>query len=103
MSKEDESFPSVSVIQQDTVDSKKVYLSFGKWFSWKAQKPKSAFIYSCSADERKYLGEVFNGKTDKHRFSASDGSYELYYPVKSESAVIVLYFSSRQRYGKIGS
>ena len=49
-----------------------------------------------------YLAEVFAGNiTD--RFSSSNGHYELFYPVKIEGKIIVLYLSERQRYGKIGS
>jgi len=103
MSKQDESFPSMHVIINDNIEGKNVPLQFGGWFSWSSNKSKTEYIYSCSAEEREDLIECFQKKQEKHRFSAADGNYELYYPVKADSGFIVLYFTDRQRYGKIGS
>jgi hypothetical protein len=103
LSKQDESFPSMRVIIRDRIEDKDVFLNFGNWFSWSQNKKKTEYIYSCSAEERKYLQESFNNKITKHRFSAADGHYELYYPIKTNEGFIVLYFTDNQRYGKIGS
>ena len=46
---------------------------------------------------------MFSGSVNKVKFSAHDGSYELYFPIMKDGNVIVLYLSDRQRYGKIGS
>jgi uncharacterized membrane protein len=103
LSKQDENFSSMFVIIQDTIDGKKVLLEFGGYCDPEKKYEKTQFLYSCSAQEREYLKEIFEKQGSKHRFSASDGSYKLYYPVKTEKGFIVLYFTDYQRYGKIGS
>ncbi|MBU1053590.1 MAG: hypothetical protein KKC46_07150 [Proteobacteria bacterium] len=104
LSKEDESFPSVSMIIQDQIDQKKVFLLFGSYYYPKTEEPvKADYIFPCSKDEREYLKKVFEGNVLSYSFSASDGTYELYFPVKNDNRIIVLYFTDRQRYGKLGS
>jgi hypothetical protein len=103
LSKQDESFPSMDVVVKDTIENKEVFLQFGRWFSWKKNGNKSDYIYSCSPDERKYLKESFDKKSEKPRFSSADGNYELYYPVKTSKGFLILYFTDHQRYGKFGS
>jgi hypothetical protein len=103
LSKQDESFPSMFVIIRDRIEGKEVFLQFGRWFSWNEFEKKTEYIFSCSAEERKYLEECFAKKSDRHRFSAADGNYELYYPVTTKKGFMVLYFTDSQRYGKIGS
>ncbi len=46
---------------------------------------KADFIFSTSQEERTYLNRVFEGNTSEVKFSASDGNYELYYPIKKET------------------
>ena len=105
LSKEDESFPSVSILIKDEIEKKEVYLKFGSYYyaSEKEKPARADFIYPCSKGEREYLKEVFKNNNLSHNFSASDGKYELYYPVLNENNLVVLYFTDRQRYGKIGS
>jgi hypothetical protein len=103
LSKQDESFPSMQVIVRDNVEGMKAFLCFGGYFRWGKNEMKADYIYSCSAEERKYLRESFDTKEGTHRFSAADGHYELYYPVKTDTGYIMLYFTDNQRYGKIGS
>lgn len=100
-----ESFPSISVILKDTIHGKEVFLRFT------SRAPRSNtndltklnYIYACSPEEQEYIKSVFDGNENEYLFSASDGNYELYYPYRSGSRVVILYFTDRQRYGKIGS
>lgn len=103
ISKEDKHFPSVSLIHLDTIDGKEVYLQFNEWFHWSASKTKADFIHSATSDDREYMKNVFMNTNPKHRYSASDGNYELYYPVIQNRNKFILYFTDKQRYGKIGS
>ena len=104
LSKEDESFPSVSLILRDTIGEKEVFLRFsGYHHEDRKTVNKADYIYPCSKDEREYLKAFFDKGKSVHRFSASDGSYELYFPVKIDKRMILLYFTDRQTYGKLGS
>lgn len=105
LSRTRESAPRVQVIIQDTSESTPLILAFGAHESWRDNKnPKrSDFIYSSSTEELEYLRSVFSGGGRKHRFSASDGTYELYFPVTEGGRTAVMYFSDRKEYGKIGS
>jgi hypothetical protein len=103
LSKQDKNFPSLFVIIKDNIENKPVFLQFGNWVSWGHSQAKTEYIFSCSTEDRKYLDETFNKKLEKHRFSAAEGNYELYFPVSTNKGFIVLYFSDHQRYGKIGS
>lgn len=101
ISKEDKDFPSISLIHLDTIDSKEVFLQFDRYTYWPKNGSKLDFIFSVSAKEREYLKNVFQNKSTKHRYTASDGYYELYYPVIQNNRFFVLFFTDRQRYGKI--
>lgn len=101
LEKIDESFPNVVLIVQDEIEGKTVFLGFSGYYYEKIHE-KVNYIYSCSSEERVYLSGVFEGKLDS-RFSSSDGHYELYYPIKTGSKIVVLYLSETQRYGKMGS
>jgi hypothetical protein len=101
LEKIDESFPNVELIVQDEIEGKPVFLAFSGYYYEKITE-KVNHIYSCSSKERAYLSDAFEGKLDS-RFSSSGGHYELYYPVKIGSKIIILYLSEKQRYGKIGS
>ena len=103
LSKQDENFPSLTVLVSDNIDNKKVLLQFGNWFSWDVNEQKTEYLFSCSPQERKYLQNSFKNRSEKHYFSAADGTYELYFPVNTRDGFMVLYFTDRQRYGKIGS
>lgn len=103
ISKEDKNFPSVSLIHFDTIAQKEVFLQFNEWFHWSEGISKADFIYSATAEEREYMKNIFLNKGTKHRYTASDGNYELYYPVFQNNKIFILYFTDRQRYGKIGS
>jgi len=105
ISREEENFPYVSLLIQEEVGGKPTILLFSGGSRWgKDDNPTiDDFIFSCSAEERDYLTLAFSGKTTGSRFSASDGSYELYYPLRTEKRMVVLYCTDRSRYGKIGS
>jgi len=105
LSKIEESFPRVNIIVKDTIGSKSVFLLFNDYDKLsKEEEPKKCdYIYSTGTEEREYLTQVFNGQAEKLKFSASDGSYELYFPVKSGNNIIIVYLSQHRRYGKIGS
>ncbi len=108
LSKTDKNFPHISVIAKDSIDGSKLFLGFkNNYFYTKINdtiKPqKKNFILETTKPERDYLNEIFKSKSNKIRFSAHDGNYELYYPYISGNKVIILYFSDYRRYGKIGS
>lgn len=103
MSREDKNFPSVSVILQDLIDNKPVFLQFSAQDHWNKYEEKIDYIYPCSFEERQYLTRVFTGNIQKPHYTASDGFYALYYPVKTKNRIIILFFTDRQRYGKLGS
>ncbi|MFA8343203.1 MAG: hypothetical protein ACEPO8_09575 [Rhodothermaceae bacterium] len=103
LSRESESFPMINVLYSHKLKGKEVYVKIGQHFYWSNDFGIKDYIFPCSVEEKKYLKEVFtNSKTD-HHFSASDGRYELYYPVTTEKGTFVLYCTDYQRYGKIGS
>lgn len=105
LTKVEEKFPTATVIVQDSIEGKSVFLSFGPWYHSNDDKEpkKEDFIYSASKAEREYLKGVFEASDASAYFSARDGSYELYFPVKTDRGIVVLYLSDRQRYGKFGS
>ena len=105
MSKEEKDFPSVSLIVNDDVDGKRTLLAFNRYaMGPKENLPeKHQFIFSCSTSVRSYLNSVLEGKNNEPWFSDNAGFYELYFPVKTGKRTIVLYFTERSRYGKIGS
>ncbi|MCF7929474.1 MAG: hypothetical protein K9L29_10360 [Spirochaetales bacterium] len=100
-----ESFPSISVILKDSVHGKDVFLRFTSHMHRDGTDDLSKldYIYACSPEEQEYIKSVFEDNEDRHLFSASDGSYELYYPYRSGNQAVILYFTDRQRYGKFGS
>ncbi len=105
LSRVDESFPRIALILRDTIEGRPILLEFGPVYyaSEEDRMEKVDFIFSTSPEERTYLNRVFDGNTSEVKFSASDGNYELYYPIPTQHRIIVLYLSDRQRYGKIGS
>lgn len=106
-SKTDRHFPSVEIIIRDTIDNSPVFLSFNS-YHYKSKNDtipskKKNFIMKTTQPEREYLNQFFKGETDKTRYSSYNGNYELFYPYVKGNKRVILYFSERQRYGKIGS
>jgi len=106
-SKTDTYFPHVSVIVVDNIDNSQVFLGFRTYYRSRTedtiQPLKIDFIRQTTKIERDYLNKVFFENYDEVRFSANKGKYELFYPYYKNGKKIVLYFSDRQQYGKIGS
>ncbi len=105
LSKVEEKFPQITVIVIDEIDGKKFLLAFSGYSGLaKYEKPKKAdYILSTSREERRYLYSVLEGNVSRYRFSADDGRYEVYYPVKTDNGNMVIHLSQYNRYGKIGS
>jgi hypothetical protein len=103
LSRVDENFPEVSIIVQDQVGSKSVFLNFGQYYNDDERPDPADYIYAADQGERQYLQAVFNQQQTRYHFSAHDGFYELYYPVTTASKPLVLYFSDQAPYGKYGS
>ncbi len=106
LSKIDEKFPEVTVIHQDQINGKKVFLDFHA-YDYNCDNDKEVqkvdFILSTSKEEREYLFSVFSKSSKQHRFSSNDGRYEIYYPIQKGDRIMVLHLSQHSRYGKIGS
>jgi hypothetical protein len=105
LSRVEEKFPSITVIVRDEIQGKPYLLGFSAYNHFKDNKEpqKANYILSTSSEERKYLNAVFSEDIKEHWFSANDGRYEIYFPVKTANGVIVLHFSQYSRYGKMGS
>ncbi len=105
LSREVRRFPSVSIIVTDEIDRRRTFLVFTQHSYWAdgGKNKRQDYLLSASIADRDYLRAVFEGQRQDIRFSAHDGSYELYYPVKTSGKIIVLYFTDRSQYGKIGS
>ena len=105
LSREVRRFPSVSIIVMDEIDQRRTFLVFTQHSYWPdgGKNKRHDYLLSASIADRDYLRAVFEGRRQDFRFSAHDGSYELYFPVKTSGKTIVLYFTDRSQYGKIGS
>jgi len=103
LSRESESFPIIDILYLHNIKGKEVFLKMRQYFYWHPDFSVKDLIFSCSMIEKKYLKEVFAGKKESHYFSAADGRYELYYPVKTKKGIFVLYCTDHQNYGKLGS
>ncbi|MGB5971526.1 MAG: hypothetical protein WBG70_24690 [Spirulinaceae cyanobacterium] len=103
LSRIDENFPDISLIVEDKIAEKQVFLKFNQYYNNGNEPRKIDFIYSSSPEERLYLQQAFEQQQSDSYFSAHDGFYELYYPVIGEGKPLVLYFSDQNRYGKYGS
>jgi hypothetical protein len=103
----DRNFPDVRVIVKDSIEGKQIYLTFNDYVSFQKNdtlSPKKInYIYKTTKIERDYLDKIFSQNSFDIRFSSYNGNYELFYPYKQGSKTIILYFSERQRYGKLGS
>ncbi len=109
MGKQNKQFPEVTLLVQESVHGRPVALEIGRYHSDNDNKPwdessKVHLVRALSADETQYMQAVFEGKTRAHRYTAHDGSYELFCPIQwGEKRKAVLYFSQHLRYGKSGS
>jgi hypothetical protein len=107
ISKQDENFENVNVIVQDKIGKDPVFLTFGPLYSREELKDikKDDYLLSTNMEEREYLNSIFSGTSQKMRYSSSDGSYELYFPVvgKETKTKFIIYLSEHQKYGKYGS
>ncbi len=107
LTKTDDNLPYVAILVQDAIEQDPVILGFSHYYSGNLndtiQPLKKRFIRKTTQPERAYLDSVFKGNNTSYRYSAHDGRYELFYPYVKEDKRVVLYFSDRQRYGKIGS
>ena len=105
LSRINERSPQVMVIVEEQTPERRFILAFENHSSWESSgvRTRAEFVYPCSPEEREYLLRVFEGQESNHRFSASDGRYELYLPAKIGNRTIVMYFSDWNRYGKLGS
>jgi NADH:ubiquinone oxidoreductase subunit 5 (subunit L)/multisubunit Na+/H+ antiporter MnhA subunit len=105
LSQVEEKFPQVTVIVQDEIDGKPLLLRFSSYSAiHNNEKPKKVdYILSTSSEERKYLYSIFTQGNNQHKFSANDGRYEIYFPVRTEKGIVVIHLSQYSRYGKMGS
>ncbi|MDE1465131.1 hypothetical protein [Spartinivicinus poritis] len=105
LSKVEEKFPEVTVIARDSLNGKQLLLGFSSYSGLGSEEKalRVNYILSTSSEERQYLNSVFDGRVSSHRFSSSDGRYEIYYPVKTDQGIIVIHLSQYSRYGKMGS
>lgn len=103
LSRIDENFPEISLIVEDKIAEKPVFLRFNQHYNKDNELKKVNFIYSSSPKERLYLQKALQEQEKDSYFSAHDGFYELYYPVIGEGEPLVLYFSDQKSYGKYGS
>jgi hypothetical protein len=101
----DRNLPEIMVIVPDTMEGKKLFLSFGDghYYDEKEKLEMSSFIFSAAQDEREYLEKIFSSNDVSYKFQANSGSYQLYFPVTISGRKVVLYFSENQRYGGYGS
>jgi hypothetical protein len=107
MGKQNKSFPSVSLLIQEPVRGKPLVLQLGSYSKsasgqvMASEDDKVDHVRALSPDERSYLDGVFTRGEQVHRYSANDGDYELFYPVRLGSGRwAVLYFAQNMRYGK---
>ena len=127
----DPAFADVQVIVPDQIQNNHVFLSFNSSLplvsnaeqrtveqaalevveaaqtdqpvAHKISLDKQDYVRQLSLKEKEYLKSVFEQGNREIKFEADDGNYQLFYPYKDQNKTIVLYFSDRQRYGKLGS
>lgn len=64
---------------------------------------KKSYVKQLTLAQKEYLNQVFQHNSKQIRFEAHDDQYELFYPYHYQNKTIVLYFTDRQNYGKLGS
>lgn len=119
LSKLDRNYQGVTVIVQDRINEKNVFLEFSRndYVTYdEASEEKGIrsvdkgikkldYVFRSDMNESLYLNGVFavlDGEPKK-RFSSNGGNYELFYPISVDGKWVVLLFRDRQVYGKIGS
>ncbi|MEL1253444.1 hypothetical protein AAEO57_06650 [Flavobacterium sp. DGU38] len=107
LSETDKNFPSVTLIVKDSLKGSPVYLGFNPYYGGDLNDTiypkKIEYIHKTTKEEREYLNSIFDKNSSELRYSANDGTYELFYPYKKNGKTIIIYFSEQQRYGKLGS
>jgi hypothetical protein len=107
LSETDKNFPSVTLIVKDSLKGSPVYLGFNPYYEGDLNDTihpqKIGYIHKTTKEEREYLNSIFDKNSSELRYSANDGTYELFYPYKKNGKTIIIYFSEQQRYGKLGS
>jgi len=104
LSNMDTNYRNISLILLDEIDGNPVFLNFRRNYYDKDKTPEMIdFIFKSDTEQREYMQRVFTGNDFKKKFSSSDGKYELFYPIKVENKILILFFQDQQRYGKIGS
>ena len=105
LSEVEEKFPRITVIVRDRIEGRDFLLGFSSYTGLDEDEEarKVDYILGTSSEERKYLYSVLEGETFEYRFSASDGRYEVYYPIRTDKGNIVIHLSQYSKYGKIGS
>lgn len=107
LSKLDRNYTNISILVSDSIDDVPVFLIFNRYdYTTKDSEhepDKVNFVFQSDIKQREYLEKVFQNNFLEKSFSAYDGNYEMFYPIKYNEKIIVLYFQDRQQYGKIGS
>ncbi len=105
LSKLDRNYENISILVNDSIDGVPVFLMFDNYYYIKndSKPDKVDFVFQSDIKQREYLKKVFQNNFLEKKFSAYDGNYEIFYPIKYNNKIIVLYFQDRQRYGKVGS
>lgn len=105
LSKLDKNYRSVSLIVSDSINDVPVFLIFGSYYyNYKDDKPnKIDFVFQTDIRQREYLETIFKKGVLGKDFSAYDGNYKMFYPVRYKDRIVVLYFQDSQNYGKLGS
>ncbi|WP_024467621.1 helix-turn-helix domain-containing protein [Treponema pedis] len=105
LSKLDRNYENISILVNDSIDGVPVFLMFDNYYYIKndSKPDKVDFVFQSDIKQREYLEKVFQNNFLEKKFSAYDGNYEMFYPIKYNNKIIVLYFQDRQRYGKVGS
>jgi hypothetical protein len=101
-SKTDINFPYMSIIVKDTVQGLPIFLKIRDLDLDKNNQKimdKIQYIYSCSKEERDYLNSVFYEKNSACKFNYNNGNYELFFPVKKNNKIIVIYLTKSEQYG----
>lgn len=98
-------FNRVSIIAEEKVLNRKMFLSYGRHFYIEKNKniDKIEFVLKTDTETKEYLKSVFNGKNKASRFSAHKSKVEMFIPYFVEDKCIVLYFENYSSYGKFGS
>lgn len=106
LAKKDENFPEIHLVVKDTINASSFYLHFEDYYYHPDDTTppiKKYYILKTNQAERNYLDKVFTEGDSKNRFSAHNGNYELFFPIRRNGKVFVFYFADYHNYGKFGS